>query len=141
MAADAGVTLCVETGTSQVLTSGYLAGKLINDLGATNLKILWDVCNATFIGECPYPDAYNAVREHIVHLHMKDWKIDRVRSVVDSVPLGQGDVAPYLEDIAGALRADNFDGTISLESVYRPDGGTWEDGYRASWPTFQRIFG
>jgi sugar phosphate isomerase/epimerase len=141
LAADRNVTLCFETGTSQVITSCYLARKLITDLGADNLKVLWDVANAMYVQESPYPDGYEAIREHLAHVHLKDWKTDLVRSEADAVPLGQGEVGPYLEDIAAALRADDYQGVISLESVYRPDGGTWEDGYRASWPTLERIFG
>jgi len=30
---------------------------------------------------------------------------------------------------------------ISLESVYHPDGGTYEDGFRASVGKFKEIFG
>jgi sugar phosphate isomerase/epimerase len=140
IAADQGVTLCFETGTSQLITSGYLARKLVDDLGANNLKILWDVCNAFYVGETPFPDAYDAVRPHLAHIHIKDWRVDLVRSVVDSVRLGTGDLGPYLEPIAEALRADGYNGAISLESVFRPEGGSWEDGFRASWPRFQELF-
>ena len=56
-------------------------------------------------------------------------------------PLGEGDAAPYLEDIATALKRDNYQGIISYESVYRPDGGTFEDGFRTCIPAFKKIFG
>ncbi len=141
MAADRGVTLCFETGTSQVITSGYLARRLVEDLGADNLKILWDVCNALYVNETPFPDAYEEVREYLAHIHIKDWRADIIRSTVDAVPIGEGDLGPFLDPIARELRADKYEGTISLESVYRPDGGSWEDGFRASWPAFQKIFG
>lgn len=141
VAAERGVTLCFETGTSQVITSCYLARKLVDDLGADNLKVLWDVANAMYVGEEPFPGGYAAIKDHLAHIHLKDWTTDLVRSEADAVCMGKGEVGPYLEGIAGALRADDYQGVISLESVYRPDGGTWEDGYRASWPTFQRIFG
>ena len=36
---------------------------------------------------------------------------------------------------------DNFAGVVSLESVYRPEGGTFEDGFRASVGKFKAIFG
>jgi hypothetical protein len=50
-------------------------------------------------------------------------------------------MAPYLEDISKALKKDNYQGVISLESVYRPDDGTFEDGYRECLPAFKRLFG
>ena len=63
---------------------------------------------------------------------MKDSLIDIARANVDCTALGNGNMAPYLQPIANALKADSYSGVISLESVYRPDGGTFEDGFRAS---------
>ncbi len=39
------------------------------------------------------------------------------------------------------LKEENYDGVVSLESVYHPDGGTYEDGFRASVGRFKEIFG
>jgi len=49
-------------------------------------------------------------------------------------------MAPYLEPLAKALKSDGYKGAISLESVYRPDGGTFEDEFRASIDTMKRLF-
>ena len=67
--------------------------------------------------------------------------IDIARATVRFCPLGEGDMAPYLEDIANALRRDRYPGIVSLESVYRPDNGTFEDGYRECLPAFKKLFG
>jgi hypothetical protein len=50
-------------------------------------------------------------------------------------------MAPYLEDIAGALKRDKYQGVVSYEGVYRPDDGTFEDGFRESLPAFKQLFG
>ena len=50
-------------------------------------------------------------------------------------------MAPYLEDIASALKRDNYQGVVSYEGVYRPDNGTFEDGFRESLPAFKKLFG
>jgi hypothetical protein len=55
--------------------------------------------------------------------------------------MGTAEMAPYLEGIAAGLKEENFDGVVSLESVYHPDGGTYEDGFRASVGRFKEIFG
>jgi len=52
-----------------------------------------------------------------------------------------GQMAPHLNDIANALRQEEYSGSISFESVYRPLGGTFEDDYRASLNAFKEIFG
>lgn len=49
-------------------------------------------------------------------------------------------MAPYLGGIAAALKRDKFQGVVSLESVYRPDNGTFEDGFKQSLPTFEKMF-
>ncbi len=51
-----------------------------------------------------------------------------------------GDVAPYLEPIANALKRDNYQGVVSLESVYHPLNGTYEDGYKECLPKFKELF-
>jgi len=49
-------------------------------------------------------------------------------------------MAAHLQGIADFLRAENYAGSISLESTYRPDGGDFADGFRESMPLFARIF-
>lgn len=141
LAEDEGITLAVETGNNAMITSGWLGKKLIDDLGTKHLKIIWDIPNTLYCTEVPYPDAYEEIRDYIGHIHIKDCMADIARATVRFCPLGEGDMAPYLEDIAGALKRDGYMGVISLESVYRPDNGTFEDGYRECLPVFKRLFG
>lgn len=141
LAEDEGITLAVETGNNSMITSGYLARKFIDDLGSKHLKVIWDIPNTLYCTDIPYPDGYEEIKDHIGHIHIKDCKADISRATVQFCPLGEGDMAPYLEDIAKALKKDNYQGVISLESVYRPDDGTFEDGYRECLPAFKRLFG
>ena len=46
-----------------------------------------------------------------------------------------------LEGIAAGLKEDGYEGVISLESVYHPTDGSYEDGFRASVGRFKEIFG
>lgn len=50
-------------------------------------------------------------------------------------------MAPYLSDIADALKRDGYEGGISYESVYRPEDGTFEDGFQQSVDVFKSVFG
>jgi sugar phosphate isomerase/epimerase len=135
------IDLVMETGTNAMVTSGYLARKLIDDFGTKHLKVLWDICNTLYCADKPYPDGYEAIKGYIGHIHIKDAHIKINRATIDFCPLGTGDMAPYLKDIAEALKKDNYNGVISMESVYQPDNGTFEDGYRAQVETFKEIFG
>ena len=72
---------------------------------------------------------------------MKDSVIDIPNASVTQCELDTGDMAPFLEDIAVGLKKDNYDGVISLESVYHPTDGTFEDGFHASLGKFKELFG
>ena len=50
-------------------------------------------------------------------------------------------MAPYLMDIAAALKNDHYQGIVSLEANFRPAGGTFIDGTRSSLGHFKRVFG
>ncbi len=142
LAEDAGVTLVVETGNNAMITSGYLGSKLVDDMGSDHLKILWDPGNSLYCAESAYPDGYEALRGgYLGHLHIKDCRVDIPRATVAQCRFGEGQMAPYFENLATALERDGYEGVVSFESVYRPEGGTFEDGFRASFEGFSRIFG
>jgi sugar phosphate isomerase/epimerase len=136
-----GTMIVTENCNGGQITSNYLAAKIIDELGTDILKILWDPCNAMYCTEKPYPDGYDAAGGKIGHIHIKDAKIDIARASVEFRSLGQGDMAPYLLDIANALKADNYQGIVSLEANYRPIGKDFVDGTRSSIDHFKKIFG
>ena len=141
MAEDDDITLVVETGNNAMITSAYLARKLIDELGTKRLKALWDPANSLYCAEVPFPDGYDALRGGCLgHIHIKDVTVDIPKATVTCRPLNGGDMSPYLTKIAAALHADGYPGSISLESVYRPLGGAFEDGFRASVNSFKQIF-
>jgi len=141
LAEDEGITLAVETGNNAMVNSAHLGKKLIDDLGSKHLKLIWDIPNTLYSAEVPYPDAYEAVKDSIAHIHLKDAKVSIHQATVRFCPLGEGDVTPYLEGIIGALKRDGYDGVVSIESVYRPDNGTFEDGYRKVLPILRKLVG
>jgi hypothetical protein len=49
-------------------------------------------------------------------------------------------MAPHLSTIAERLNDIDYKGSMSLESVYRPSGGDFEDGFQASISTFKNLF-
>ena len=139
IADDAGITLVMETAISGNVTSAFLARKLIDELDVPHLKVLWDPCSSLYCTEVPYPDGYEAIREHIVHIHLKDGVVNLPAATFDFCAMRQGQMDPYYNDIVNALKRDGYAGTISLESVYTPEGGTREDGFRESLPVFMEL--
>ncbi|MXV83006.1 sugar phosphate isomerase/epimerase [Candidatus Poribacteria bacterium] len=137
----AGITLVIETAISGNVTSAHLARKLIDELDAPHLKVLWDPCSSLYCTEIPYPDGYEVIREHIAHVHLKDGVVNLPAATFDFCAMRQGQMDPYYNDIMNALKRDGYEGAISLESVYTPVDGTREDGFRESLPVFMELMG
>ena len=141
IAEDRGVTLVVETGNNAITNSAHLACKMIDEVGSDRLKLLWDPANALYSTEAAYPDGYEALRGgYLGHIHLKDVLVEIAKARISCRKLGTGQMAPYLVDIAAALKADGYAGSISLESVYRPLNGSFEDGFRASVGAMKEMF-
>ena len=54
--------------------------------------------------------------------------------------MGEGQLAPFFQPIADALRVDGYDGVISFESVYHLGDGDFEAGFRLCIDQFKEIF-
>ena len=135
------ITLVVETGNNAITNSAFLARRMVDEVGSRRLKVMWDPANALYSTEAAYPDGYEALRGVLGHIHLKDVVVEIARATIACRQLGTGEMAPYLDDMATALKNDGYSGSISLESVFRPLGGTFEDGFRASVGALKAIFG
>lgn len=143
LARDAGVRLVVETGNGTMVNSNYTARRLIDDLEAGDvLKVLWDPANNCWCHERAFPEGYAEVRSgYLGHIHIKDVQVDTPRATLELRALGEGQLADQFQPMAEALRADGYDGVISLESVYHPGNGDFEAGFRLCVDRFKQIFG
>jgi len=136
------IMLVVETGNNAMITSCVLGHKLIDELETKHLKILWDPANSLYCNERAFPEGYDALRGgYLGHLHIKDSNVNIPLASVEQTAVGEGQMAPYMGDIARSLKEDDFDGVVSLESVYHPGNGSFEDGFKASVDRFKAIFG
>jgi sugar phosphate isomerase/epimerase len=118
LASAAGVRVALEIEWECAIATGLEAGEVLAAMPANGLGIVWDPGNeARLTGTAPDPDGYAAIKDRIVHVHVKD-----VDDGGGWTRVGRG-----LADWPGALRglaADGYDGLLSLETHYRlPDGG------------------
>ena len=121
----ANVVLGLENEHSCYLGTGGEIARVIEAVNSPGLRAVWDPGNAFCAGEVPYPDGYEAVKDYIVHVHIKD--AVREDGKHKFVCIGDGEL-----DYDGQLRAlvaDGYDGYLSLETHYKP-GGVSEDGSR-----------
>ncbi|WP_343247307.1 sugar phosphate isomerase/epimerase family protein [Diplocloster hominis] len=89
--------------------------KLIESVGADNLKLNWDPGNAYFAGEQPYPSGYEQIRDLIGHVHMKD-AVTHSDGSKEYVVRGELDWESQLK----SLIHDGYDGYVSIETHCRP---------------------
>jgi sugar phosphate isomerase/epimerase len=141
LAEDEDIDILVEPCFNSMITSCWLFKKMVEDLGAKRIKLLWDPCNNLYYHEYPTLDVYESIKPYLAHIHIKDGIIDSVRSTNEFRAIGTGMMAPYLLDLADALRRDDYQGCISLENVFRPEGKDFRDGYYIDIESLKRIFG
>jgi sugar phosphate isomerase/epimerase len=125
-AEEAGIILGLENEHACYLGTGKEIARVIRAVNSPGLKAVWDPGNAFCAGEVPYPDGYEAVRDFVVHVHVKDavWCDDKPKFVC----IGDGKL-DYVGQLK-ALKADGYEGYLSLETHYSPEGGTREEGSR-----------
>lgn len=144
MLKSAGLIMALESDPSVTASNAFQLSEIIEAIDAPQIKALWDPGNNIYFpgSEKPYPDGYNRIRKHIVHVHLKDAYIDACGNVV-GCRLGDGSV-----DLQGQLKSlinDGYDGYAVLEPHYRktrtlskeilahPGGSEFsEDGYEPS---------
>ncbi len=141
LAEEKNIQLVLETGNNAMIPSAWLGRKLIDEMSSDHLRILWDPANSLYANEPTYPQGWNSLKDgYIGHIHIKDALVNMPKAHVEFCELGKGDMASYLPPLADEMKRNNYDGFISLESVYRPEGGSFEDGYRASLPKFKELY-
>lgn len=125
LAAQNDIILVLENEHSCNVGTGRELGRILKDVNSPNLRGNWDAGNAVMLGEYPYSEGYQAVRDYIGHVHIKDVRKDPKTGKLDWAPVGVG-VVDWKGQMQ-AFRKDGYSGTMSLETHYRrPDGNKVE---------------
>jgi sugar phosphate isomerase/epimerase len=115
MAAAAEMELLIEVEAGFWADTGARTAAIVAAVDHPALGINWDPGNAFEAGDEPYPAGYEAARPYVRHVHFKDvQRLDdgSCRYVVDGAIDWAGQIA--------ALRADGYDGYISVETHMTP---------------------
>jgi sugar phosphate isomerase/epimerase len=125
LAAQNDILLVLENEHSCNVGTGHELGRILKDVNSPNLRGVWDAGNAVMLGEFPYLEGYQAVRDYIGHVHIKDVRKDPKTGKLEWAPVGAG-VVDWRGQMQ-AFRKDGYSGTMSLETHYlRPDGNKVE---------------
>ena len=125
-----------------MINSSWTARKLIDNLDAKGtLWVLWDPANNCWCHETAYPEGYELIHNgYLAHIHIKDFHVDTPKAFLEVRELGKGQLADQFQPIANALRADNYEGVVSFESVYHPGNEDFETGFRMNINKFMQFF-
>ena len=136
MAERAGVTLGIENEHDCCLGTGAQTARVLEEIGSASVRSIWDPGNAFMAGELPYPDGYAAVKDFIVHVHIKDAVVPSGALAPEWAIVGKGAI-DYAGQLA-ALKSSGYDGWLSLETHYQGTS-TKEAASRVSLEGLQRL--
>jgi sugar phosphate isomerase/epimerase len=99
---------------------------LVESIGSPALRVVFDPANFVQVGARPVPDAWQLLRDHVAHVHVKDAvAVDRgdadpyparvgEERLMESVrPAGDGD--GHVAELLTELAASGYDGFLTLE--------------------------
>jgi L-ribulose-5-phosphate 3-epimerase len=103
--------------------------RLIAGVDSPALRALWDPGNEEYGGRPSFPEGYQAIRDVLGHVHLKDALINENGNSV-CVPIGIGRV-PFIDQFR-QLEQDGYTGLFTMEPHYTPKGGNSMDGSEMS---------
>ena len=121
IAEEAGVILGLENEPSTSLSTAKLTERFVDEIGSSNVRVVWDPGNEFYAEECgetPYPDAYERLKRMTVHVHVKDAVKNRETGNIEWVAVGEGSID--WQSQLQALVDDGYDGYVTLETHWRP---------------------
>lgn len=111
-----GLKIAVENEPGFWCDTGSSTANIIRKVNMKNFGSNWDPANAFYENaEKPYPDGYNAIKNYIFNVHVKDTKLG---SLVECCPIGEG-----LIDWDGQIKAlidDNIVEHVTIETHCLP---------------------
>ena len=125
------VTLGLENVRSCWGNSGYNAARILAAVNHPCLRAIWDPGNDFVSGGSPYPEGYNLIHPHIIHVHLKDAQVvNEAIGLTSWAPIGSG--AVNCSDQLEALRRDGYSGVVSLETHWQKKGASRLESTRES---------
>jgi len=136
MAERAGMILGIENEHACCLGTGAQTARVLEEIASPAVRAVWDPGNAFMDGEQPYPTGYEAIKDFVTHVHVKDAAVPPGQIVPAWTVVGEGEInwAGQLQ----ALRRDGYTGWISLETHYNGHG-TKEASSRACLESLQKL--
>ena len=114
MAARAGMVLGLENEHACYLGTGAQTARVLEEINSPHVRAIWDPGNAFMDGEQPFPTGYEAIKDFVVHVHIKDAHVPTGSLTPEWARVGAGQI-DYKGQFA-ALKASGYAGYVSLET-------------------------
>jgi sugar phosphate isomerase/epimerase len=114
----AGRVLGLENEYACNIATGKEAAWFLERIPDPTFGLIWDPGNEAALGHAPVPEGYEAVRERIHHIHLKD--AVRLGEPVEFTVIGDG-IIGYKEQFR-LLKRDGYEGVLSLETHFDLEG-------------------
>ena len=134
-----GIVLALENVRSCWGNSGHNTALILERVASPWLKITWDPANAFVSGEeNAFPAGYQAVRDYIVNVHMKDAVVvDSGKGLTGWERIGDGSVG--CKEQLRALAREGYGECLSIETHWSPPGGDPESNTRKTYEGLMSI--
>lgn len=116
----AGLRLGLENEHACNIGSGQEAAWYLERIADPTLGLIWDPGNSAALGIDPIPDDYEAIRDRVHHVHVKD--AVRLGEPTEFTVIGEG-VIDYVRQFR-MLADDGYDGVLSLENHFTLEGSS-----------------
>ena len=132
-----GKRIAIENEASTLIGTGGRLAKFLARLDSPRVGSMWDAANVVYDtdeDETPYPNGYEAIRDRMIHMHLKDARRDPATGEPVTTLVGEGDI-----DYRGQFKAlvdDGYEGFVSLETHWRPKALTEEEMNRPGGANF-----
>ena len=117
LAAERGITIAIENEPICYAATGQSLARLLDEIDRPNCGANWDPANHFVYRPEDFRGGYQALRQRIVHVHVKDHAVD-AHGARRTVPTGEGEV-----DWPGQVRAlldDGYEGLMAVETHFAP---------------------
>ena len=130
-AEDQGVTLCLENVRSCFGNSGRNTVAILEAVDHPRVRAIWDPANDFVSGGDGYLQGYESMKPWMVHVHVKDAAVrDHATGLTSWEAVGRGEV-DYVGQFTALLK-DGYEGAVSLETHWHPEGRSREQNSRES---------
>ena len=138
IAGASGITLLLENEHACLLGTAEETADVVRAVASPWLKMVWDPGNAMMLGEAVLPGGYEACKDVMVHIHLKDVSVgedgSRVWACIGS---GDGDYSGLFRTLA----TDGYSGSIALETHWKSDDNNPETASRSCLSVMRQLLG